>query len=153
MQPSIKRYSACTIGLATPSPIFKYNPASLSQLSTLSLSLFCMQMCEDVKESRLHACEREQQDIDFEPDAGENKEVVQPARHSKDARLCHRNCTRNCLRGKAQISRVLRPIRKLAESRGEHKRRLQCYTWRSILLRLPHFSLHSGECHRNTLVN
>jgi|FrelakmetLWP11LW_1041352.scaffolds.fasta_scaffold85610_1 hypothetical protein len=63
-----------------------------------------MQMCEDVEESWLHACERKQQNTDFEPNERENKEVVQPTRHLKDTRLCHWNRTRNCLRGKTEIS-------------------------------------------------
>ena len=49
-------------------------------------------MCEDIEESRLHASEGEQQDLDLEPDTGENKEIVKPARYIKDSRLRDRHC-------------------------------------------------------------
>ncbi len=105
-------------------------------------------MREDFEKSRLHASKGQQQNLDIKLDERKNQKVVQLARNPKDARLCNWNCTRDRLRGKAEISRVLWAVWKLAKGGREHQRRVQCYTWGPILLRLLDFPL--GERERNS---
>lgn len=77
-------------------------------------------MREDFEKSWLHASEGQQQNLDIKFDERKNQKAVQLARNPKDARLCNWNCTRDRLRGKAEISGVLWAVWKLAEGGREH---------------------------------